>query len=120
MVFKLQIVRAEDTAIPAAVVTLPGGGALETDLVQDAAEAALRHQVGPLDRATVRAQLEDAIVAQGVGIFRTEAQVRQAIRTGLDTVLTMQEQTLHDSLVHGLTSAVAALKAKTKKVIRGR
>ena len=60
------------------VVQLPAGGALERDLIQSCT---------------------DAIVARGVGLFRTEAQVRQAIQDGM-------------------TEAILALKLETREVVR--
>lgn len=57
--FLLQIVEA---ASPHTVVRLPGGGTLERDLVEACTAA---------------------ILAKGVGVFRTEAHVRSAIATGI-------------------------------------
>ena len=55
------------------VAKLPGGGTLERDLVQS---------------------FTDAIVKKGVGVFRTEAQVRAAIEAGITEVLReMKHQT---------------------------
>lgn len=60
--FLLQIVDAQRRH----VVTLPAGGDLERDLIQ---------------------ACTDAIVAKGVGVFRTEAQVRTAIDAGITEAL---------------------------------
>ena len=59
ILYLLQIV---DASAPHAVVRIPAGGPLERDLVQICTEA---------------------IVSQGVGIFRTEAHVRKAIHAGI-------------------------------------
>lgn len=72
--FLLQIVEA---SAPHVVVRLPAGGRLERDLV----EACTR-----------------AIVSKGVGFFRTEAHVRQAI-------------------AEGITEAIRALKQDTTQVV---
>lgn len=48
------------------VVTLPGGGKLERDLI---------------------AECTRAIVAKGVGVFRTQAQVAAAIEAGITDVM---------------------------------
>lgn len=71
--FWLQIVDAQGK-----VVTLPGGGKLERDLIEACTER---------------------IVTKGVGLFRTEAQVRQAIR-------------------EGIADAMRDLKLETKQVVR--
>jgi hypothetical protein len=55
--FLLQIVKPDGT-----VVQMPGGGPLERDLVR---------------------ACTDAIVAKGVGLFKTEAQVKAAIEAGI-------------------------------------
>ena len=73
--FLLQIVDAD---APHAVVRLPAGGALERDLVEACTAA---------------------IVAKGVGVLKTEAHVREAIRSGL-------------------TEALTALKRETRQVSR--
>ena len=57
-IFLLQLVDARTGR----VVTFPGGGPIERDLLTDAT---------------------DRIVSKGVGIFRTEAQVRRAVEAGL-------------------------------------
>ena len=59
VLYLLQIVEVRP---PHAVVRIPAGGPLERDLVQICT---------------------DAIVAKGVGLFRTEAQVRKAIQSGM-------------------------------------
>ena len=62
-VFLLQIVKAE---APHDVVRLHGGGPLERDLI---------------------ALCTKAIVARGVGVFRTEKQVAKAIAEGLEAAI---------------------------------
>lgn len=73
-IFLLQIVDAQP---PHDVVRLPGGGALEADLIEVCAAA---------------------IVKRGVGMFRTEAHVRQAV-------------------TEGMTEAIRGLKAQTRDVL---
>lgn len=63
-VFYLQIVEARS---PYPVVRIPGGGVLERDLVKTCTEA---------------------IVAKGVGIFKTEAFVKKAIMAGITEAIT--------------------------------
>lgn len=72
VLYHLQIVNAKTGDL----VRLPGGTALERDLI---------------------AVCTQAIVTKGVGLFRTEAHVRQAI-------------------TDGITEALLALKAETRKV----
>lgn len=57
--FLLQIVKAEE---PHVVVRLPGGGPLERDLIS---------------------AFTDAIVQRGVGLLKTERQVKAAIAAGI-------------------------------------
>ena len=71
--FLLQIVRAETGE----VVRFPGGGPLERDLIDACTEA---------------------IVSRGVGMWRTEAHVREAIAAGM-------------------TEAIMSLKRDTRQVI---
>lgn len=69
-VFLLQIVEANP---PHALVRIPGGGALERELIQ---------------------VCTDAIVSKGVGIFRTETQVRHAIQDGMtEAILSLKHDT---------------------------
>lgn len=49
--------------------------------------AALTFEAGSRFERSLIEACSDAIVAQGVGVFRTEAQVRRAIKTGIDLVL---------------------------------
>ena len=74
-IFLLQIVEAQS---PHPVVRIPGGGPLERDLITACTAA---------------------IVEKGVGLFRTEARVKQAI-------------------LEGLTETIAALKQETRFVVR--
>ena len=68
--FLIQIVEADTGA----VVTLPGGGRLERELI---------------------AACTQAIVAQRVGVFRTEAHVRQAITDGItQTIRELKRETV--------------------------
>jgi hypothetical protein len=68
-VFLLQIVSAKDGT----VATLPAGGPLERDLVQCCTAA---------------------IVKRGVGVFRSEAHVRQAIAEGIaEALLDLKRET---------------------------
>ncbi len=66
--FLLQIVH---TAEPHKVVRLPAGGALERDLIADCTKA---------------------IVKRGVGVFRTEAHVMQAIADGITEAINSLKQ----------------------------
>lgn len=118
--FKLQIVSAEDDREPADVVQMPGGGPLEVDFVDAATAAAVRHQAHPLDQLAFKQSLEEAIVRQGVGVFRTEAQVRRAIQQGLSEALQYQERTIRESIARGLDEAIRALKERTRALIRTR
>ena len=74
-VFLLQIVEANP---PHTIVRIPGGGVLECVLIK---------------------VCTDAIVSKGVGIFRTETQVRHAIQ-------------------EGMTEAILSLKHDTRYVVR--
>lgn len=65
--FLLQIVEA-DGAAQLVVARLHGGGALERDLIET---------------------FTTAIVAKGVGLFKTEAQVTAAIRDGITEAITV-------------------------------
>lgn len=117
--FKLQIVPV-DAPIGADPIQLPGGSPLEVDLIAEAAEGALQHQLQHLDRPEFAQRLEDAIAAKGVGVFRTEAQVRRAIQAGLAEVMTQQRADLRSALLVGLSGAVATLKEKTRLIVRRR
>ena len=63
ILYYVQIVEAKP---PYTVVRIPGGGPLERDLVKLCTEV---------------------IVSKGVGLFRTESQVRQAIEDGMTEAL---------------------------------
>ena len=68
-IFWLQIVDTDGR-----VATLPGGGKLEQDLI---------------------ASMTNAIVAKGVGFFKTEASVRVAIAAGItDTINEIKQKTI--------------------------
>ena len=68
--FLLRIVDVND---PETVVTLPAGGSLERELITVCTEA---------------------VVKRGVGLFRTEARVKQAIADGLtEAIRTLKRQT---------------------------
>jgi hypothetical protein len=70
--FLLQIVDSQDRR---RAVTLPAGGELERELIKSCTEA---------------------IVQKGVGMFRTEAHVRTAIRDGLtETIRDLKWQTVY-------------------------
>ena len=69
-IFLLQIVHATDHSV---VATIPGGGALEADLI----DLCTRH-----------------IMAKGVGFFRGEAHVEADIRAGLaEAIMALKVQT---------------------------
>lgn len=85
--YLLQIVDETGT-----VTRFPAGGPVELDLRAALTAALVADSVaGTLGPAAAQRRLIDlakqAIVAQGVGVFRTEAHVLQAIETGLRTAL---------------------------------
>jgi hypothetical protein len=107
--FLLQIVHADSKT----VVTLPGGGALERDLIAVCTEAILAERTG-LERELVEA-CTAAITAHkwGVGLFRTRAQVERAIAAGLQATLTPPDDKLREHIADGITAAIRDLKFAT-------
>lgn len=106
-----------------AVVRLPAGGALEEDLVLAFTHAVVQQGVqdflgGPeLQRRFVEAAT-GAIVARGVGLWRTTAHVTADIEAGLQQVLTeflMQIDTdVRPLLREGISRAIAEFKRRAR------
>ncbi len=104
--FRLQIVDREGV-----VARLPGGGLLERALVESFAQAivdTLRAADGDLTEAAVR-----AIVAKGVGVFRTEAHVAEDIRAGLAEVFGSKNSDFSAAVSAGITAVIRDLKRQT-------
>lgn len=99
--FLLQVVGSNS---PHPVVRLPGGGALERDLIADGADAA----------SAAIAKLTDAfvgdVIARGVGFGRTEAHVEGDLRAALDTYLL----DVRTAIADGLTAMVDDLKRESR------
>lgn len=105
-----------------AVVRLPGGGALEADLIRLCTDAILTHGAGKLQAACTsafRAGLDtaidrcvDAIVAKGVGFGKTSAHVADDVRAGLRDVLG-QEVLLTRQVTHVIDEAYSADELRT-------
>ena len=119
--FNLQIVDGQGV-----VVTLPGGGQLEADLIATCTKAILARGMadvlgGPgLQRAFLRAAT-DGILAKGVGLFTTQAHVKRDIEAGLNETLTaflfMIERDTAPVVADGLKDAIQALKSQTRRVV---
>lgn len=100
-----------------AVAQLPAGGALEVDLIaifraaisEDLAKVGVTHQQ-QIDRLT------EAIIAKGVGFFRTEAHVEQDIREALSEVVTSVDSGLHIDAAIGraIHRAILSLKEQSR------
>lgn len=137
-VLLLQIVDLEGR-----VIQLPGGGALETDLVQSCAESILSLGAVEVEAACTAAlraglttaidQCTNAITSRGIGVLRTEAHVQQAIRDGLQEVLAADlllrvqirhrvdgsfgEGNVREIVALGLRAAIQRLKDQTRAVV---
>lgn len=130
----VQIVNAKGT-----VARLPGGSPLETDLIQTITDEIMRRSASTFFEALgagLKSDLVDAateaIAQKGVGFFKTEAQVRAAITTGLADVLDLAvraqrtKQALNTYVTHGelrqaiedgVRAAIQGLKDQTKYVV---
>lgn len=130
----LQIVDGHGT-----VLRLPGGGALEADLIATITDAILGNASSTFFDALgagLKGDLVDAataaIVAKGVGVFKTEAQVTAAITDGLSdvidqhvraqrTTLAMNTYVTHGELRQtirdGIKAAIQALKDDTRFIV---
>ena len=104
--FLLQIVENDSNR---KVVSMPAGGALETELVDLCAQ-------------TVRDSLKDvlvprcieAIMSRKVGMFRTKAQVEQAVREELQTIVPFE---VSKGIREGLKKVLWDMKTQTKFVV---
>jgi hypothetical protein len=124
--FLLQIVKADRPDHP--VVQIPGGGALERDLVatlttQITLQALPLFAPEGLLEAEFVSEVTDAIVAKGVGVFKTESQVKAAIRSGVRETLQRREaglalpNRLAAAIERGVSAALANIKLDTKAVV---
>ena len=112
--FLLQIVDAETGM----VVRLPAGGVLEQDLVS-ALTAALMARSVRVDEEVIAA-CQAAIVARGVGLFRTEAHVRGDIEAGLRDVFgRVVAGTLPLTASATIAASVRDVLSLVKKPVRG-
>ena len=106
-VFLLQIVR---NIPPYDVVhRLRAGGPLERDLVAACATA-----ITGLIVEDITARAVEAIIARGVGLFRTEQHVTAAIRTALPDAIAHGLQVQVEA---GITKAILDLKTETRLVM---
>lgn len=103
--FYLQIVDRKDH-----VVRLPGGGRLEANLVELCVSAIL-----PLVKENVIEICVEETKAYGVGWFKSEAKVEQAIRAGLNTVLSGPEA--QQAIRNGITKVLMGLKQQTVSLV---
>ena len=136
--FKLQIVDHEGV-----VVKLPGGGQLEADLVTMCVDGILTAGAAEIEAACATTfahgfsagldRCVAAITARRIGLWRTEAQVQQAVRDGLrealgETLLLRVQirqridgswgsTDVRDVVTRGLKAAVQRLKDQTRAVV---
>lgn len=128
--FVLQIVAIDD---PETVVTIPGGGALETDLIAAVTAGVCQRTRGKvfapdgLQAEHFLQVCEDTIAARGVGLFCTEQHVRRDIRAGLVEILSREpgwvskaDLEIEAVVRDAVTEVVHALKAQTKAIIHDR
>ena len=111
--FLLQIVETETGA----VVQMPAGGPLELDLVRALAQALGTRGVR-LDQDLVAA-CRAAILARGVGLFRTQAHVAADIDAGLYEVFArVHAGSLPIAAPAALEASVRAVLSRLKKQLR--
>lgn len=99
--FLLQIVEANP---PHVVVRLPGGGALERELIASVTDAS-RAKIDELTEAFV-----GDVIARGVGFGRTEAHVEADLRASLATYVGL----LGDAIRSGVTETISDLKRESR------
>jgi hypothetical protein len=97
-VFLLQIV---DATSPWEVVRIPAGGTLERDLT-----SAIAREILQVSGPALRDHVRDAILARGVGLFRTEAHVSADIDAALHALPTSQIEALVTTAISGVFSAL--------------
>lgn len=111
----------------------PGGGGLETDLIELVTRHIMTKGPGILERMTqqiivkepdLREQMTSHILAKGVGFLRTEAHVEQDVRDALAEV--PLEQSVRTGLAavsfdqdirDGIAEAIMAMKDQTKWIV---
>src|ERR1044072_2752476 len=105
--FLLQIVHTDSGQ----VVTLPAGGALERDLIEDCTNEILAERNG--FQQTVVDACVAAIVAKGVGWFRSSTHVAEDIRAGLLETLQPPDDKLRAHVRDGIRYAILKQKLAT-------
>jgi len=119
--YRLQVV--DESGV---VVVLPAGGALEVALVERFAEAITARGVATLiGDALSRQRFRDTVVAlvlaQGVGLWTTEAKVKQALEASLATVLAAfdadTEREISSIVREAVQTVVQGLKRKVVQVV---